>query len=256
MTEKPVFVVSDLHLGGVPRTTDDAFREFLQHVQAASSGLVINGDLFDFWFEYRTVIHAVHYRVLARLAELVDAGIPVWFVGGNHDWWGGDFLRDEVGIQILEGPARLKLAGWRVLVAHGDGVGSGDTGYRVLRWLIRNPLMVWGFRQLHPDWGSRVARTVSTTEHKVGALADEQMSRAAPVRNWAVERLNEDPELDLVIAGHVHLPEITQIQPGRFYVNAGDWINHFSYVTLPPDRSSPALHYWTGEPGQRQISTS
>jgi UDP-2,3-diacylglucosamine hydrolase len=244
MTQKPVFIVSDLHLGGVPRSTEASFRRFLLHVKEAGSGLVINGDLFDFWFEYRTVIQAAHFRVLAGLAELRDAGIPVWFVGGNHDWWSGDFLRGEVGLTIVEGPAELELCGRRALIVHGDGVGAGDHGYRALRWFLRNRLTVWGFRQLHPDWGSRVARRVSTTEKKVGISSDAIAHRAAAVRRWAADRLEEDPRLDLVVAGHVHLPEITELEPGRFYVNAGDWINNFTFVTVPNGGGAPTLHRW------------
>src|SRR5690554_3355475 len=100
MESKPVYVVSDVHLGAVPPATEAAFRDFLRSLEGRAAALVINGDLFDFWFEYRTVIHARHYRTLATLAELVESGVRVFFMGGNHDAWGGAFLRDEVGIEL------------------------------------------------------------------------------------------------------------------------------------------------------------
>src|SRR3982750_4272061 len=125
MSEKPVYVVSDTHLGAVPRETERAFRGFLDHVAQHASALLINGDLFDFWFEYRHVILREHFRVVAALADVVDAGVKVWFVGGNHDAWAGSFLRDEVGVEVLHGPAVLELAGRRTLVGHGGGGGGG-----------------------------------------------------------------------------------------------------------------------------------
>src|SRR4028118_579595 len=103
MESKPVYVVSDIHLGAVPAATERAFRRFLDHVAEDASELLINGDLFDFWFEYRSVILREHYRVLAKLADVVEAGVPVSFVGGNHDAWAGSFLRDEVGVTLLDG---------------------------------------------------------------------------------------------------------------------------------------------------------
>jgi UDP-2,3-diacylglucosamine hydrolase len=247
MSEKPFYIVSDTHLGAVPRSTETTFRRFLSHVRDHASGLLIGGDLFDFWFEYRTVIHSRHYRVLASLADLVDDGVPVWFVGGNHDWWGGEFLEKEVGITVLEGPVELRIGSRRALVAHGDGVGRGDIGYRALRWVLRNRGTVWAFRQLHPDWGSRIAELVSSTEEKTGHDPDQQRGRAEFVRAWAAQQMMNAPALDLVIAGHVHVPEVSELFAGRFYVNPGDWINHFSYVTVPAGAEPPSLHRWNTE---------
>jgi UDP-2,3-diacylglucosamine hydrolase len=244
MESKSFFVVSDIHLGGVPRSTERAFRDFLAHVQEDGSGLLINGDLFDFWFEYRSVILSEHYRVLARLAELVEAGIPVSFVGGNHDAWGGRFLQDEVGIQVLDGPVELDLGDRRALVVHGDGVGGGELGYRVLRRIIRNPLTVRSFRMLHPDWGNRIARIASTTDEKAGNAEMASRQRAQLLRQWATDRMRENPALELVIAGHTHIPEVMEVLPGRYFANAGDWINHFSYLTLPASGGAPELRWW------------
>jgi UDP-2,3-diacylglucosamine hydrolase len=244
MESKPFIVVSDIHLGAVPSATERAFREFLLHAKERASGLLINGDLFDFWFEYRTVIHRQHFRVIARIAEVVDAGVPVWFTGGNHDAWGGSFLRDEVGIRLLDGQVRMELAGRRTLVTHGDGVGTGDRGYRMLKWLIRNRWTVAAFRQLHPDLGSRVARFVSTTEDKVGRDPEAARGRAEHVRRWAVAQLTTDPALDLVLAGHVHRPAVVEVAPGRFYANSGDWIHHFTYLEIPAGPGAPKLMRW------------
>lgn len=244
MSQKPVYVVSDTHLGAVPRETERAFRGFLDHVAAQAQALLINGDLFDFWFEYRSVILREHYRTVAKLADVVDAGVKVWFVGGNHDAWAGSFLRDEVGIELLNGPVELMLAGRRTLVAHGDGVGKGDFKYRALKAVIRHPLSVGAFRFLHPDWGRRIAGVASSTEHKAGNGDAAARGRAAFIRHWAHEQLRADPGLDLVLAGHAHLATVEEVEPGRFYVNSGDWLGDYEYVVLPPGGGPPELRAW------------
>jgi len=246
MDAKPVYIVSDLHLGAVPDATERAFRAFLDHVAANASFLLINGDLFDFWFEYRHVILAEHYRVVAKLADVVDAGVRVAFVGGNHDAWAGSFLRDRVGISLHDGPVEMELDGRRSLVAHGDGVGRGDLKYRALKKMIRNPVTVGAFRILHPDLGRRIAGMASTTEHKAEVADAAARGRAAFIQSWALEQMRARPELDLVLAGHAHLPALLEVEPGRWYVNSGDWLRAYHYVVLPPGGGAPELRQWPG----------
>lgn len=247
MESKPVYIVSDIHLGAVPPATERAFRRFLDHAAEHASFLLINGDLFDFWFEYRHVILAEHYRVVAKLRDVVEAGVPVAFVGGNHDAWAGPFLRDEVGIALHQGPVEMTLAGRRTLVAHGDGVGRGDLKYRALKRLIRNPVTVGAFRALHPDWGRRIAGLASSTEHKADTGDRAAAGRAAFIHAWALERMRTDAGIDLVLAGHAHRASRTEVEPGRFYVNSGDWLNTFDYVVLPSAAGPPELRHWPAD---------
>lgn len=245
MDTRPFLIVSDIHLGAVSPETERAFRHFLADATPGSSGLLINGDLFDFWFEYRSVIPRVHYRVLAALADVVDSGVPVSFVGGNHDAWGGAFLRDEVGVRVLNGPLEMEIAGRRTLVAHGDGVGTGDLGYRALKRFIRHPVTVGAFRTLHPDWGWWIANRVSSTEDKAEFSDAAAAGRARYIHRWAVGELERDPGLELVVAGHSHVPVVDEVQPGRFYANSGDWVHHRSYLELTPG-APPLLRDWSG----------
>src|SRR5680860_313653 len=236
MIDKPFLIVSDLHLGAVPRETEAQFRRFLADTAALASGLLINGDLFDFWFEYRSVIPAEHFRVLASLADLVESGVPVWFVSGNHDAWGGRFLSEEVGLRLLEGPEVMNIAGRRTLVAHGDGLGTGDLGYRALRKLIRHRFTMSAFRWIHPDWGRRIADKVSATEGRIGdGDMDAARGRAEFIRAWAVDSMNRDPTLDMVV-------------PGHYFVNSGDWINNFTYVEIPASDGAPRILHWPADP--------
>lgn len=227
---KPVtFVVSDMHLGAIPESNERAFRAFLKEVPARADDLIINGDLFDFWFEYRSVILRRHFATLRGLAELVEGGVRVRLVGGNHDAWGGEFLRDEIGVELLEGETVLELRGRRTHLAHGDGLGTGDWGYRQLKRVIRGRAGAAAFRLVHPDMALKaVIRISGTAERHVSGPGAED-SRAEKLAEHAVQLLNADPRLDLVIFGHSHRPELREVDPGRYYLNAGDWIHHCTY---------------------------
>lgn len=244
MQSKPAYIVSDIHLGAVPRETERAFRRFLDHAAEHAGSLLINGDLFDFWFEYKSVILREHFRVVAKLADVVEAGVPVSFVGGNHDAWAGSFLRDEVGVTLLDGPVEMELGGRRALVAHGDGVGRGDSKYRALRKVIRHPASIAAFRRLHPDTGRRIAGLASTTEHKAGSGDQAAKGRAAFIRGWAEEQLARMPHVELVVAGHAHVPEVVEVAPGRFYANSGDWLRSYTYLVLPVGGGAPEVRGW------------
>ena len=244
MPSGPVFLVSDVHLGAVPPRTEEAFRRWLLHVKESGSRLIINGDLFDFWFEYRRVILGEHVRVLALLADLVESGIPVLIMGGNHDWWGGDFLRQRIGVDFRREPVRLRVKGKSLLLAHGDGLGSGDLGYRILRLALRGRFTRWLFRWLHPDLGVRIADRVSGTRtHLASGLGPANDGRREFLSHWASGQLEQDATLDIVALGHGHLPVVSEVVPGRFYVNTGDWVLHRSYVTIDYS-GTPVLHEW------------
>jgi UDP-2,3-diacylglucosamine hydrolase len=245
MSVKPVYIVSDTHLGAVSREREREFLRWLAHAGAAASQLIVNGDLFDFWFEYRSVIPRGHTRVLGALASLVDAGIPVSFIGGNHDWWGGSFLEEEIGLRIHRDPVSLELAGRRAFIGHGDGLGAGDLGYRVLKVVLRGRVTRWAFGWVHPDVGAWVAAHVSVTRDLEGKTTESQKRRAAHLEAWAREKLGSSPELDLIVLGHTHLPQILEVEPNRFYVNAGDWVNHRSYLVLA-EGQPPRLEEWVG----------
>jgi UDP-2,3-diacylglucosamine hydrolase len=238
---KPDYIASDMHLGAVPDARERAFLQFLEHAGAEAGSLLINGDLFDFWFEYGAVIPGKHFRVLAALSALVDAGVPITFVGGNHDAWGGRFLREEVGLQVCSGIVRLTLGGKPALVAHGDGLGAGDLRYRLLKSVIRNRVVIGVFRAVHPEIGLRLAQAVSRTETRQDD--DALRGRAQFLEQWGRARLAEDPGLQWVVCGHAHLPACVEVGNGRFYLNAGDWIRHNSYIVIPQD-GEPLLRYW------------
>lgn len=245
MNSSPVYLASDIHLGAVPEATEAAFRRWLRHVAERTDTLVLNGDLFDYWFEYRSVIPRGYTRILGLLAELVDQGMTIHLLGGNHDWWGGSFLEEEVGVRFHRDPVQLELAGHRTLLAHGDGLGPGDRGYKALKALLRSGPFNWFFRWLHPDLGSRIARQASKTEGR-GAPTRGERARAALLRRWALDALAGRPEVDLVVLGHTHVPALETTPDGRHYLNCGDWVYHRTYAVLE-EAAPPRLMAWGPE---------
>jgi UDP-2,3-diacylglucosamine hydrolase len=244
--DKPEHITSDVHLGAVPAETERAFVRFLEHVGAEGRRLLIVGDLFDFWFEYGEIIPGRHFRVLAALSDLVDSGVSVLLTGGNHDAWGGRFLEEHVGVEFHPGHFRTELAERPALVAHGDGLGRGDLQYRVLKALIRSRPLVGAFRILHPELGLRIARLASSTKGKTGAGPEPgAVGRARFIEEWARAQLADEPALGWVVCGHAHLPAAVEVTPGRYYLNGGDWLTHWSYLTVGGD-GVPSLHRWPG----------
>jgi UDP-2,3-diacylglucosamine hydrolase len=239
-----VLLASDVHLGAAPSGRERDFFAWLEHAAGTASWIILNGDLFDFWFEYRTGTTRGHDHVLGLLRRTVDAGVPVTLMGGNHDWWGGRYLREEVGLEFLQHPEIRQIAGRRALLAHGDGLGQGDFRYLALRAVLRGRLTRWAFGTLPPALGDRIARRVSRTEHKWDDWGEKERSRSEALERWAKARLAEDEELALVLLGHTHEPCIREVAEGRWYVNSGDWVRHRSYVTLE-DGCEPRLSEWS-----------
>ncbi len=248
---RPALIVSDVHLGVHPATAE-AFAAFLRYAAAHAAELLIAGDLFNLFFAFRTFTPPEHVPWLARLREVVDAGVRVRFVGGNRDAneWSGWAL-GRIGVEVLPDPSHIQFAGRRTLVAHGDGVRPGRAEYRKRLRVLRHPVTVWAAEHLVPrqwlydtlvdryvgdarEWAARHARGLSTGPKP----------RAPEIEAWARGALAADPTLALVVAGHAHLPAVREVGPGRYYVNAGDWISHFTYAELPPGGGPPEVRWW------------
>ena len=244
---KPFLVASDVHLGAVPASTEASFRRFLDYARENASGLLLNGDLFEFGVAYRSVVPSKHYRVLAKLADLVDTGVHVYFTGGNHDHveWGGDALTDA-GVTILGDRTVLDVEGRRVLVSHGDSVCRGRPA--VERLLARSRGFSTLIRSIHPDLLARIQPYTTSTRRQVRQAAAGQgggpKHHSETIETWAREALRRDPTIDIVVAGHSHLPAMVEVSTGRYYLNAGDWITHYTYVEIPVQHP-PAIRKWS-----------
>lgn len=238
MSERAL-VISDAHLGAAPERARRRLMTFLERVPGSADELVIDGDLFDFWFEWTSTVPSRHFDVLRSLARIVEAGVGVRLVAGNHDAWGGAFLRREVGLELVDGPVVTRVGGRRTYLAHGDGLATGDLGYRALKAVIRSRAAEGLFRLVHPDLAHALVRRISGTADGGSHGARE---RADVLSEHADRVLAADPTLDLVVFGHTHRPELREVEPDRHYLNTGDWIEHFTYGVVTPETVS--LERW------------
>ena len=227
----PCYVFSDAHIGATHADVELRVLQFLESLHSKAASLVINGDLLDFWFEWRHVVPRAGYRVVAALSSLAMSGVPVVWIAGNHDCWGADVVR-EAGIHYMEGAWRGTIAGWRTHIEHGDGLrGAEDRGYRALRRVLRNSWAIRAFRVLHPDWGTALARG-SAHASRTYRAPDE----GAGLHNVAMQRLANDSSLDLVIFGHSHVATLEASPTHGVYANAGEWLDDATYLRIEPER--------------------
>jgi UDP-2,3-diacylglucosamine hydrolase len=233
---KPTVIVSDLHLGAVPEAVHESFVRFVRRWLGEAETLLINGDLFDFWCEYRTVVPSAHFHTLRALTDLSESGVRLILIGGNHDAWGGPFLEKQVGIELADGPLELEIGGRRALIAHGDGLGPGDTGYKMLKFVLRSRPVCRAMRWVHPDLACGVARRVTRTPDRHEHGFERAQERAAVLETYALELLQERPDLDLIIFGHCHTPTVKRVDDGRYYINSGDWVSHRTYTLVSEAR--------------------
>ncbi len=227
------YFISDLHLTRLdtPREREKQrrVRGFLRHLRGQASHLYVVGDLFDFWFEYRSAVPDIGGRVLAELAELAESGTEVVCFAGNHDWWIGDHLRQEYGLAVRHTALETQAQGRRLYISHGDVESARSWRYRMMLRVLHHPVAIWAFRQLHPDRGARLA----------SHAADG--SRAATHRQRAFELLHPAYEnvagtlfargIDLAVFGHIHTARVESFAAGELVI-LGDWVNLHSYGVL------------------------
>jgi UDP-2,3-diacylglucosamine hydrolase len=239
---RKIYFASDFHLG-IPDRNSSLIREkklvsWLEMAQQDAAEIYLMGDLFDFWFEYKTAIPRGYARLLGKLAEINDAGIPVHLFRGNHDMWAFDYLSEELGIQLHRDPEFREFSGKQFYLAHGDGLGPGDHGYKFIKKVFANPLNQWLFRLIHPDLGikmalywSRKSRSASVEKEK----RDENITLRIIHQRITVhskELLLKHADLKYLIYGHYHYPLVTRLTETAEQVVLGDWITHFTYAVF------------------------
>lgn len=248
--DKKVYFLSDFHLG-VPTPEKSLEREklivrFLEEAKGDAHTIFIVGDMFDFWFEYRKVVPKGHVRLLGKLAELSDAGIQLHFFVGNHDMWMKDYLQQELAMPVYFGPKTFEFNGCRFYIAHGDGLGPGDHGYKALKKVFRHPVSQWLFGLLPPALGVGTANYFSqksrkAQEHKEEVFLGEE-------NEWLLiysrELLQKEPYHFLVF-GHRHLPIDYRLTGESRYINLGEWMHFQTYAVF--DGTALQLKSFTGK---------
>jgi len=231
---KKIYFSSDNHLGAptqvesLPR--EKIFVKWLDTIKHDAEAIFLVGDLFDFWFEYKTVVPKGFVRTLGKLAELRDSGIQIHFFVGNHDLWMHDYFEKELNIPVYHDPKEFIFNNKHFFIGHGDGKGPGDKGYKRMKKVFINPFSKWLFRWLHPDIGVRVAQHLSVKNKLISG--DEDKEFLGEEKEWLAQyskRKLENKHFDYFVFGHRHLPMEIKVGENSTYYNLGDWINHYTY---------------------------
>ena len=235
---KKIYFASDFHLG-VPNHASSQERErrilrWLQTIEKDAEAIFLVGDIFDFWFEYKTVVPKGAIRLLGKLAELHDRGIDIHFFVGNHDIWMFDYFPTEIGITVHKEPLQISLKGKQFFIAHGDGLGPGDHGYKRLKKVFTNRFCQWLFRWLHPDLGMRLANKSSSASRTAQKEPEQFLGKD---KEWLLlysnRKLKQFPQTDFFIFGHRHLPlDVLLDNEQSRYINLGEWFNYNTYAVF------------------------
>ena len=244
---KKIYFASDFHLG-IPNKAQSLIREklvvdWLEHIKKDAEVIYLVGDIFDFWFEYKTVIPKGYSRLFGKLAELTDAGIKMEILIGNHDMWMFGYFNEEFGIPVHKHPIEREFNSKKFYIAHGDGLGPGDSGYKFIKKVFRNPVLQWLFGWLHPNIGIGLANFWS----KKSRLA--QGGTVKPFHGeeheWLVQYskgILKKVHFDYFIYGHRHVPLDIQLPQNSRYINLGDWLKYYSYAVF--DGENLSLEYY------------
>ena len=231
---KKIYFASDQHLGApTPKASlprEKKFVAWLDTIKEDAGTIFLLGDLFDFWFEYKTVVPKGFVRVLGKLAELKDAGIDIYFFVGNHDLWMRNYFQKELNIPVFHKPQEFDINGKIFLIGHGDGLGPSDHGYKRMKKVFTFPFFKWLFRWLHPDIGVRLGHYFSVKNKLISG--DEDARFLGEENEWLAQycrRKLTEKHYDFFVFGHRHLPLEIELNNNSTYINLGDWIQHFTY---------------------------
>ncbi|MEL6122288.1 MAG: UDP-2,3-diacylglucosamine diphosphatase [Bacteroidota bacterium] len=238
MTErKHIYFASDFHLGYDDqvntRRRERIIVDWLEEIRTSAKAIYLVGDVFDYWFEYKWTIPKGYVRLLGTLAKLVDSGVEIHFLKGNHDMWVYQYFAEEIGMIIHDDTARFEDSGKHFFVDHGDGLGRGERRYKLVRGILRNRFLQRSFARIHPSWGLRLMRKLSAAS-RARHSAYEKDVHELPIR-FANELLGEE-QVDFFIMGHRHQAVDRTLANGYSrYINLGDWVTQNTYVRWDGD---------------------
>lgn len=232
---KKIYFASDFHLGFSGfSTTHEIEREkkivrWLNSIAPDAQAIFLVGDIFDFWFEYKHAIPKGHIRFMGKIAELVDSGIKLYFFTGNHDLWMFDYFQKELHLTVFTSPIGLHINGRKLLVGHGDGLGPGDSFYKILKRIFTSKMAQWLFRWIHPDLGIGMAKRWSKSSRLQKKESDEIFFGEKEFLIQYCREMEKKSHYDIYIFGHRHLALDIEIGPNSRYYNLGEWVNKCSY---------------------------
>lgn len=231
---KKIYFSSDNHLGApsgnASKPREDKFVAWLNEIKGDAAAIFLLGDLFDFWFEYKHAVPKGFVRVLGKLAEIRDSGIPIYFFVGNHDLWMNGYFEEELNIPVYHQPKEFVFNDKIFFIGHGDGLGPGDKGYKRMKKVFTNPVSKWFYRWLHPDLGIPLGKHLSVENKLISGEEDAKF--LGEENEWLAlyaKRKLETKHYDYFVFGHRHLPMEITLNKNSTYFNLGDWISHYTY---------------------------
>jgi len=232
---KKIYFAADTHLGLHAGTNaaerENAFVQWLDKIKTDAEEIFLLGDIFDFWFEYKHVVPRGFVRVLGKLAEITDSGIPIHFFTGNHDMWTSDYLATETGLTIHKKPAEITLRGKKFFIAHGDGLGNDDKRYKFLKRIFACKFFQRCFAFLHPRIGMGIARTWSKRSRLSKNLSEKFNEDTDSLLAFAKQKLNSG-HIDFFIFAHRHTPIQLQLNKNSLFAIVGEWIKGREYAVF------------------------
>lgn len=248
-----LYFASDVHLGA-PTIADHRkhelnFVHWLDKIKDDADEIYLLGDIFDYWFEYHTVVPKGFVRTLGRLAEMTDRGIKVHIFTGNHDVWMWNYLEKECGLIVHHDCCSVEADGRRLYIGHGDGVGGYDKGYALLKWLFTCRVAQVLYSWLHPDIAGWIATTWSGSSRKKDNKnvkfhsfrgEDEHQVR------FARTLLDKGEPIDYFVFGHRHVVADYPLNEACRLVVLGEWMEKCTYAVLD-DGEISVYNFLTGE---------
>jgi UDP-2,3-diacylglucosamine hydrolase len=231
------YFASDFHLG-TPDYASSLVREkkivqWLESIEQDCETLFLLGDIFDFWFEYKTTVPKYFNRLLGKLASMTDAGIPIYFFKGNHDMWTFDYLEKEIGLKVIDEEWIGEIDGKKFYIHHGDALWKGEKGYKFIRKIFRSQIAIWLFRRLHPNLGVGFANYLSRKSRKKNSQLDQiEIPLKKEYQILFANEYSKTNSIDFFIFGHRHKPLEHSINNSTKMINLGDWVTHFTYATF------------------------
>lgn len=227
-----VYFASDVHLGldvCDPADRERRFVHFLKSIPAErTSTLYLLGDIWDFWYEYRDVVPKGYVRVFSALLDLIDAGVQVYLFTGNHDIWMYGYLR-SMGIKVVDEPMVVEHSGKVFCLGHGDGLGPGMTGYKIMRWVFRNPVAQSLFSFLHPWLAYRLGAGWSHNSRLSHKEAYVFKGSEEPLYKYA-DDFSRRQHVDFFVFGHYHVAVDETLPSGARLMVLKDWIDRSDYL--------------------------
>jgi len=254
MGNKKIYFASDFHLGldidfQSSREREILIVEWLDSISDDVAELYLLGDIFDYWFEYKSGIPKGHEIFLGKLRVLREADIPVYFFTGNHDLWMKSYFEKEYGIPIYRSPITKQINDKIFHMGHGDGLGPGDHTYKMMKKVFTNPACQWAFSLLPAKVGLGMMRYFSKKSREKYLDVNEFMGED---KEWLVQYIKAHKELDKVdyyLFGHRHLTIDHQIKNrSARYINLGEWINTRSYAVF--DGSDLKIEFFRNPDGK------